>query len=203
MKRLTQAEFDAMQRGADGYIDIPGFTDCSDVNFRGLDCVRLGDGCTLGNRCKLGGWCKLGHGCTLGYWCTLGHRCTLGYWCRLGSGCTLGDGCKLGNECTLGHGCTYTLLTFEGDSVKDGIHITVGNIGSENRTAYFYMDKDGKCFVRAGCWFGSMEDFKTRVERVHGGTMYETEYLAACDYAQKVLPGRLKNGVRRAGGESE
>lgn len=82
--------------------------------------------------------------------------------------------------------------TFEGGRVQDGLYVQIGNIGSEHRTAYFYIDKDGAMFVRAGCWFGGMNDFKVRVKSVHGGTIYEAQYMAACAYAEAVLPQMLK-----------
>ena len=65
-------------------------------------------------------------------------------------------------------------------------------IGSEHRTAYFYIDKDGAIFVRAGCWFSGMDEFKTRVKSVHGGMIYEAQYMAACAYAEAILPLMLK-----------
>ncbi len=68
----------------------------------------------------------------------------------------------------------------------------VGNIGSKHRTAYFYIDKNGTMFVRAGCWFGKLNDFKVRVKDVYGGTIYEAQYMAACAYAEAVLPQMLK-----------
>ena len=123
----------------------------------------------------LGDYCKLGDGCTLGDYCTLGNGCTLG------GDCTLGDYCKLGKN-----------ISFESGRVKNGVYLTCGNIGSENRTACFYADETGKFFVRAGCWFSDMDEFIPRVKSVHGGTVYETQYLAACEYAKAVLPAMLE-----------
>lgn len=111
----------------------------------------------------------------------------VGDFCTLGDGCTLGDYCTLGDFCTLGKN-----ISFESGRVKNGVYLTCGNIGSENRTAYFYADETGKLFVRAGCWFSDMDAFITRVKSVHGGTVYETQYLAACEYAKAALPAMLK-----------
>ena len=85
--------------------------------------------------------------------------------------------------------------------MQDGLYVQIGNIGSEHRTAYFYIDKDGAMFVRAGCWFSGMEDFKVRVKSVHSGTIYEVQYMAACAYAEAVLPLMLKksDAAREAG----
>lgn len=117
----------------------------------------------------------------------------LGNYCKLGDGCELGNRCTLGYDCTLGNLCTLGKnISFESGRVKNGVYLTCGNIGSENRTAYFYADKTGRFFVRAGCWFSDMDEFITRVKSVHGGTVYETQYLAACEYAKATLPATLE-----------
>lgn len=104
----------------------------------------------------------------------------------------LGNGCELGDRCELGEFIDIR-ATFEGGRVKNGLYVQAGNIGSEHRTAYFFIDENGALFVRAGCWFSSMAEFRERVRSVHGGTMHEAEYLAACEYAEKVLPVKLAN----------
>ena len=95
MKKLTQAEFDAMIRDERGYINIPDETDCTGVNFHSIDTIAFGVRCKLGDGCTLGDCCTLRDGCTLGDDCTLGYYCTLGYRCKLGDDCTLGYGCTL------------------------------------------------------------------------------------------------------------
>ena len=230
MRKMTQAEFDELKRNEDGYLVIPDGTDCTEINFGAANKVIFGDwcvlgcGCELGDGCKLGDWCKLGDECKLGDWCVLGYGCVLdcgcelGNGCKLGCGCELGDGCKLGNRCKLGDGCELgdgcklgvrcklgeyidVRATFEEGRVVDGLYVQIGNIGSEHRTAYFYIDKNGAMFVRAGCWFSDLIDFKARVKDVHGGTIYEAQYMAACAYAETVLPLMLKksDAAREAG----
>lgn len=146
MKKLTQAEFDAMARDGAGCLYVPTNTDCTEVDFKGAGRVIFG------------------------------------------------DRCKLGNDCTLGNCCTY-----EAGRVRHGKYITVGNIGSESRTAYFYIDCDGRLFVRAECWFSGMDDFKARAKSVHGGTLYEAQYVAACQYAETVLPLMLGGSISTSG----
>ena len=167
MRKMTQAEFDVLKRNEDGYLVIPECTDCTGISFGAADKVIFGDGC------------KLGVGCTLGICCELGKGN------RLGGGCRLGDRCKLGEYIDV-------RATFEDGRVQDGLYVQIGNIGSEHRTAYFYIDKDGAIFVRAGCWFSGLNDFKVRVKDVHGGKIYEAQYMAACAYAETVLPLMLK-----------
>lgn len=103
----------------------------------------------------------------------------------------LGNRCELGEYCKLGEHIDVR-ATFEDGRVQDGLYVQIGNIGSEYRTAYFYIDKDGAMFVRAGCWFSGIKYFKVRVKDVHGGTIYEAQYMAACAYAEAVLPQMLK-----------
>lgn len=209
MYKMRQAEFNALERNKSGYLVIPECTDCTGINFGAADKVVFGDGCALGNYCELGNYCVLGDDCELGSGCKLGDDCVLGYGCILGNGCVLGDKCKLcgycvlGKECKLGKKCRLgewcslgeynnVRATFEDGRVVDGLYIQIGNIGSKHRTAYFYIDRDGAIFVRAGCWFSGIDDFKARVRSVHGGTVYEAQYMAACNYAEMVLPSMLK-----------
>ena len=194
---MTQAEFNALKRNEYGYLVIPDCTNCTEIDFNRIDRIEFGKYCKLGNGCELGDWCRLGYGCKLGNRCKLGDGCKLGNRCKLGNECELGKCCELGNQCKLGKCCTLgeyidVRATFEGGRVLDGLYVQIGNIGSEHRTAYFYIDKDGAMFVRAGCWFGGMNDFKARVKDVHGGTIYETQYMAACAYAEEILPLMLK-----------
>ena len=188
MRKMTQAEFDALKRNENGYLVIPDLTDCTEIDFGAENKAIFGYGCKLGKCCRLGDWCVLGNGCKLGYGCTLGN------------GCKLGDGCKLGNWCELGE-YIDARATFEDGRVQDGLYVQIGNIGSEHRTAYFYIDKDGAMFVRAGCWFSGTDEFRTRVKDVHGGKIYEAQYMAACTYAEAVLPLMLKESdtAREAG----
>ena len=95
-----------------------------------------------------------------------------------GERCSFGEGCRFGDECS-----------FENGAVKNGRYVAVDRIGSANRKAYFFMDEDGKMFVRAGCWFSDMAAFRERVKEVHAGTIHKKTYLAACDFAELMLEG--------------
>ena len=196
MHKMTQAEFNALERDKNGYLVIPDCTDCTGISFGAENKAIFGYGCKLGNGCKLGDECTLGDECKLGNGCELGTNCELGDEYTLGDECTLGNECELGDCCTLGE-YIDARATFEAGRVQDGLYVQIGNIGSEHRTAYFYIDKDGAMFVRAGCWFSGMEDFKVRVKSVHGGKIY----MAACAYAEAVLPLMLKesDAAREAG----
>lgn len=92
-----------------------------------------------------------------------------------------------GEVCSFGEKCS-----FEGGKVKNGRYIGIDRIGSELRKAYFFIDENGEMFVRTGCWFSSLADFKERVKEVHGGTKHEKHYLAACDFAELMLKDEVE-----------
>ena len=71
--------------------------------------------------------------------------------------------------------------------MKNGKYVAIDRIGSAERKAYFFIDGSGKMYVRAGCWFSKLDDFKKRVKEVHAGTIHEKAYLAACDLAELML----------------
>lgn len=99
--------------------------------------------------------------------------------------CPSGDYTQIkgfGECCSFGEGCS-----FERGRVSDGRYMAVDRIGSEKRKTYFFADRDGNIFVRAGCWFSDLSAFKERVRDVHAGTRHEKEYLAACDLAELML----------------
>ena len=209
LHKYTQEEFDALPENEYGgkicptgdYTKIrafPNFSKFGDETKFG-DGAKFGDwatfgyGATFGYRATFGNWAKFGDGATFGDWAKFGNWATFGYgatfgyetkfgnWAKFGDGATFGDWAKFGKNCSL-----------EGGRVKNGTFVAVGRIGSKNRTAYFYIDENGTFFVRAGCWFSDEDSFIERVKDVHGGTIYETQYLAALDYAKAVLPGMLK-----------
>lgn len=95
---------------------------------------------------------------------------------------SLGAGCSFGEWCGFGEG-----RSFERGRVSGGRYVAIDRIGSEKRKTYFFADRDGNIFVRAGCWFSDLSAFKERVRDVHAGTRHEKEYLAACDLAELML----------------
>lgn len=100
----------------------------------------------------------------------------------------IGERCGFGKRCSFGEWCSFCkVCSFEGGRVSGGRYVAVDRIGGEKRKAYFFADKDGNIFVRAGCWFSDLSAFKERVRDVHAGTRHEKEYLAACDLAELML----------------
>lgn len=179
MKKYTQEEYNAIERDEYGVKRLPkgDYTQ-----------VVLDNGCH-----SVDAECEFGTGCRVGDWCEFGAGCKFGAGCEFGYGCKIGDDCKLGRRCKFGESFVHGKNTsFEGGAVKNGTFVKIGRIGSEMRDAYFFIDENGKFFVRAGCWFSDMESFIERVHEVHGGTRHERQYLAACEYAKAVLPEMLE-----------
>lgn len=183
MKKYTQEEYDAIERDEFGIKRLPEGDYTQVVLDKG--CHMVDAECKFEAECKFGDLCKFDA------------RCNFGARCKFGDICVLGAGCKLGAKCEFGqffiHGKN---TTFEGGAVKNGTFVKIGRTGSVMREAYFFIDENGKFFVRAGCWFSDMDKFIERVHEVHGGTRHERQYLAACEYAKAVLPEMLEEANR-------
>lgn len=127
-------------------------------------------------------WCSFGESCSFGNRCSFGDGCSFGERCRFGNRCSFDDRCSFGEQCEFGELCN-----FENNRVKNGRYFACDRIGSEKRKTYFFADENNEMFVRAGCFFGTMDEFIDRVKKVHKGTKYEKEYLMACELAKVVL----------------
>ena len=68
----------------------------------------------------------------------------------------------------------------------NGTYFACDGIGSERRKTYFFKGDNGT-FVRAGCFFGTLDEFVAKVKERHAGTKFEREYLAAVELAKIVL----------------
>ena len=167
MKKYTIEDFDKFEI-IDGYINCPS-GDYSIIK-------KFPEKCSFGSRCRFGAWCDFGAGCIFG------SECSFGAVCRFDAGCSFGAWCSFGERCIFGSGCSY-----ENTRVKNGKYFACDRIGSEKRKTYFFMDENGKMFVRAGCFFGTLTEFIARVKEVHAGTKFEKEYLIACELAKVVL----------------
>lgn len=95
--------------------------------------------------------------------------------------CSFGERCSFSEECRFGEGCN-----FEAERVINGTYFACDRIGSKKRKTYLFKGDNG-CFVRAGCFFGTFDEFAAKVKERHGGTKFEREYLAALELAKIVL----------------
>lgn len=212
MKKYTEKDFETFERNEWGWLICPS-GDYSEIgifpekcifgkrcNFRrrsnfGVMC-GFGDGCTFGEMCNFdawnsfGDWCNFSEGCNFGAWSSFGKRSIFGEASRFGACSSFGKWCNFGERCSFGElsrfdeKCSHEGLT-------NSIYVAIDRIGSELRKTYFFKAEEGY-FVRAGCFFGTLDEFKVQVHETHDGTIHETTYLIACDLAVKLLDSHWK-----------
>lgn len=116
--------------------------------------------------------------------CVFESSCLFGNWSNFGKWCSFGGRCIFGELSKFGEKCNHEGLT-------NSIYVAIDRIGSELRKTYFFKAEEGY-FVRAGCFFGTLDEFKTKLNETHGDTIHETTYLMACDLAVKLLDFQWK-----------
>ncbi|MCK9569288.1 pentapeptide repeat-containing protein [Candidatus Pacearchaeota archaeon] len=72
--------------------------------------------------------------------------------------------------------------------------ILTGYIGSRKSVTLFWPTRDG-IFVHCGCYFGSVDDFASRVKEKHGDTQYSKEYAAAIEFARLAFAAKTENNA--------
>ena len=135
-------------------------------------------GCVFSNHCNFVKRCIFGPECSFGSHCTFSKCCKFGIACNFDVLCSFGDYCYFGGACTFEKVFkTKTKLPF----------ITLSGVGWEARTCYFYDFEEG-IHVRAGCFFGTLEEFKDKVlkdEKTPDSPSKKTRvYLAFCGVAE-------------------
>ena len=102
--------------------------------------------------------------------------------------CPSGDYTKIKqfeNDCSFGECCF-----FEGKCIIENEHIIknqcplliFSGFGSVRRTTYFFNCEDG-IWVRCGCFFGDIEQFRERVKKTRKGRLGK-EYLMIADLVE-------------------
>ena len=91
------------------------------------------------------------------------------------------DGCSFGAGCSFGEGCS-----FEGHKARtSNPYIAIDRAGSVRRKTYFFDFEDG-IYVRSGCFFGSLSEFRAKVLEDEGGdtsTVKAMQYLGMANIA--------------------
>lgn len=206
MKKYTEKDLEAFERDEQGWLICPSGDYTAIRTFPGK-CTfgafsRFGEGSNFGEKCSFSCGCsfgaesRFGEKCSFSYACRFGaeicfgDQCTFGKECSFGERCAFGEGGRFGawssfgEWCRFGEGCSHEGLT-------NSIYVAVDRIGSELRKTYFFKANEGY-FVRAGCFFGTIDEFKTKVHETHRGTIHETTYRMACELAVKLLDSQWK-----------
>ena len=105
----------------------------------------------------------------LGENCSFGDCCSFGDWCSFGEYCIFGQNCSFENKGEAKKG--YPFQSFIGCGSRFG-----------SRTYIFNLQKG--IFVRCGCYFGTLKDFKERVLTVNS----DPDYIKIVD----ILANKLK-----------
>jgi len=134
------------------------------------NCV-FGNGCEFGNGCKFGSTCVFGDGCNFNVWCDFGNECHFGYKCTFDICCVFGNECDFDKECKVEKDIVLLdFLKFEG-------------FGSESRCTYFFKHPEG-IYIRCGCFHGTIEEFRNKVQKTHMNNKYAQGYLKIADLAE-------------------
>ena len=82
-----------------------------------------------------------------------------------------------GNARVYGNTRVYGDARVSGDADYAYAH----GFGSINRTTTFFRLKDGGVGVRCGCFYGTLQEFRDKVQKTHGETKKAKEYLMLAD----------------------
>ena len=164
MKEYTNEDLKTFERNEWGWLICPS-GDYTEIRTFPEKCI-FEKGCNFIRRSNFGVWCSFGEWCSFCERCNFGERCVFGELNRFDENCSQ-------------------------EGLTNSIYVAVDRIGSELRKTYFFKAEEGY-FVRAGCFFGTLDEFKTKVHETHGGTIHETTYLTACELAVKLLDSQWK-----------
>ena len=107
-----------------------------------------------------------------------------------------------GNAWVSGNARVYGDAQVSGDAWVYGDAWVSGNadyayahgFGSINRTTTFFRLKDGGVGVRCGCYYGTLQEFRDKVQKTHGETKKAKEYLMLADLMELRFKEENKDG---------
>ena len=170
MKLFTQAEFD-------NFPIVDGYKQCPSGNYTKIK--KFEDDCVFGENCKFGEYCEFGRRCHFGDHCEFGNCCSFGIWCVFGNLSNFGERCKFGAYSDFRYKCHFE----NGHVAKDEYPLLAfSGFGTVHRTTYFFNCEDG-IWVRCGCFFGDIEQFRERVKKTRKGK-HGKEYLMIADLVE-------------------
>ena len=63
----------------------------------------------------------------------------------------------------------------------DADYATIQGFGRKSRATTFFRLKSGEIGVRCGCFYGTIEQFREKVQKTHRDSKYAKEYLMIAD----------------------
>ena len=73
-------------------------------------------------------------------------------------------------------------------------YTTIKGFGRECRTTTFFRLKNGEVGVRCGCFYGTIEQFREKVQETHRDSKYAKEYLMIADLMELHFEREEKRG---------
>ena len=79
--------------------------------------------------------------------------------------------------------CSKAKVFSDADISKTSDYMVIGPIGSRNDYTTFFKNKDGKIYVRCGCFIGDTDEFLEKVTETHGDSKHAEMYKMAAKLA--------------------
>ena len=159
----------------DDVIDFNGYTLHRIKAVRDFDCVKAGD---------LGGFIEseknLDHDGDA--WVTDSARVTGDAWVTDSARVT-GDAVVTDSALVTGDARVTSAAWVTGDAVVSGDadFAVISGFGRVFRTTTFFRCKDNLVRCQCGCFYGTVDEFRSKVRETHGSSKYAKEYLMIAD----------------------
>jgi len=163
MEKYTQADFDKFKV-------IGGIKQCPTGDYSAI--TIFAEGCSFAEHCSFAEGCSFAEHCSFAKGCSFAERCSFAEWCSFAERCSFAEWCSFAKNIKVE--CGHRLISYIG----------IDRIGSRLGKTYFFNCEDG-LFVRCGCWFGTIKDFKRRVKEIYSKGRFRKEYDMAIDFAEK------------------
>ena len=112
-------------------------------------------------------------------------KANVGYYAKVfGDASVRGDAMIVDNAEVCGDASVYGNAEIRGDARVNGYadYAAIKGLGSHHRDMTFFRGKNEKIYVACGCFYGDLEEFRTKVKATyHGNNKYAKEYLMAAD----------------------
>lgn len=200
MKKYTQKDFDNFEVDEFGYKICPS-GDYTEIKEFSVKCrFRVGSifgewsnfvkECKFERRCNFGKSCSFEESCDFGKFCSFGgccyfaEPCEFSDCCSFGEICTFNKSCSFGELCSFGDKCEFKKFCVVEYGIRSKSFLKFEGFGSKKRCTYFWLSTNNKVYVRCGCFFGDINEFRKKVEDVYGDNKYAQGYLKIADLAE-------------------
>ena len=161
------------------------------------DYATISDGAKIGDFVRIGKYVEIGKSAEIGKYVAIGDSVEIrdgvriGNSTRIGDNARIGDGVEIGNYAKIGDGARFgDKFRCEGLEVID--FFTMSNVNGTGRRIYIYIHTKG-ITIRAGCFFGTLDDFCEKAED-EGKYLYAVTVRAAAEAFAAEIQRQGKTG---------